>query len=216
LKSLLDPPIGPTFRYCVWLDNLFTSTTLFSYLRNLGYGAAGTARTNSGICKDFVTKKKAEQANQHTSSWGSLWQVPTEDNLVLETAWKDNNLVLFLSTIHTFVKLDPDLVRVQQAIMDPGQFISSELIVRIRKRPKATSTAAWSVRAEFGSATTKKLAIPRTIDEYNYRMGQVDRGDQYRAGNPGLRRIRRGGWHALWRFLYNTVIFNTFCQLKEG
>ncbi len=50
---------------------------------------------------------------------------------------------------------------------------------------------------EFGSATTKKLAIPRAIDEYNYRMGQVDRGDQFRAGNPGLRRIRRGGWHAL-------------------
>jgi hypothetical protein len=210
LKSLPDPPIGPTFRYCVWLDNLFTSTTLFSYLRNLVYGAAGTARTNSGIYKDFVTKKKAEQANQYTSSWGSLWQVSTVDNLVLETAWKDNNLVLFLSTIHDFVKLDPDLARVQQAIMDPGQFISPELIVQTRKRPKTTSTAARSVQAEFGSATTKKLAIPHTIDEYNYRMGQVDRGDQYRAGNPGLRRIRRGGWHALWRFLYNTVLCNSY------
>jgi hypothetical protein len=77
LKSLPDPPIGPTFRYCVWLDNLFVSTTLFSYLRKLGYGAAGTTRTNSGICKDFVAKKKAEQTNQQTSRWGSLWQVPT-------------------------------------------------------------------------------------------------------------------------------------------
>jgi len=112
---------------------------------------------------------------------------------VLETAWKDNNLVLFLSTIHDFVGLDPDLVRIQQATADPGDFIGSELIVQTRKRPKATSTAAWSVRAEFGSATTKKLAILHAIDEYNHHMGQVDRGDQYQVGNPGLRRIRRGG-----------------------
>jgi hypothetical protein len=63
LQRLPKPPIGPTFRYCVWLDNLFVSTTLLSYLRKLGYGAAGTARTNSGICKDFVAKKKAEQSN---------------------------------------------------------------------------------------------------------------------------------------------------------
>jgi hypothetical protein len=103
----------------------------------------------------------------------------TIDNLILETAWKDNNLVLFLSTIYDFVKLDPDLVRVQQTITDPGQFIGPELIVRARKRLKATSTAARSVQAEFGSATTKKLAIPRAIDEYNYHKGQVDQGDQY-------------------------------------
>jgi hypothetical protein len=113
--------------------------------------------------------------------------------LVLETAWKDNNLVLFLSTIHDFVKLDPDLAREQQALTDPGQFISLELIVQTCKRPKATSTAAWSVQAEFGSATTKKLAISREIDKYNYRIGQVDQGNQYQAGNSGLRQIQRGG-----------------------
>lgn len=210
LQNLRKPPIGPSFRYCVWLDNLFVSTTLLSYLRKLGYGAAGTARTNSGICKEFVAKKKAEQSNQYISRWGELWQAPTIDNLVLQTAWKDNNLVLFLSTIHDSIKLDPKLVRVQQAVMDPGTYIGPELIVRNRKRPKATSTAARAVRDEFGSATTKKLAIPRAIDEYNYLMGQVDRGDQFRAGNPGLRRIRRGGWHALWRFLYNVVLCNSY------
>jgi hypothetical protein len=210
LLGLRKPPIGLTFRYCVWLDNLFVSTTLLSYLRKLGYGAAGTARTNSGICQEFVAKKKAEQSNQYISRWGELWQAPTIDNLVLQTAWKDNNLVLFLSTIHDFIKLDPELVRAQQAIVEPGTFIGLELIVRDRKRSKATSTAARAVRDEFGSATTKKLAIPRAIDEYNYRMGQVDRGDQFRAGNPGLRRIRRGGWHALWRFLYNVVLCNSF------
>jgi Transposase IS4 len=58
-------PTQAVVRYCVWLDNLFVSTTLLSYLRKLGYGAAGTARTNSGICQEFVAKKKAEQSNQY-------------------------------------------------------------------------------------------------------------------------------------------------------
>ena len=61
---------------------------------------------------------------------------------MLKTAWKDNNLVLFLSTIHDFVGLDLDLVQIQQATADPSDFISSELIVQTQKRLKATSTAA--------------------------------------------------------------------------
>jgi hypothetical protein len=129
---------------------------------------------------------------------------------VLQTAWKDNNLVLFLLTIYNFIKLDPELVHTQQAIVDPGTYIGPELIVCNHKCSKSTSTAAWAVQDEFGSATTKKLAISCAIDEYNYRMGQVDQGDQFWAGNPGLRRIRRGGWHALWRFLYNVVLCNSY------
>jgi hypothetical protein len=41
-------------------------------------------------------------------------------------------------------------------------------------------------------------------------MGQVDLADQYRANNPGRRRIRRGGWHAIWKFIYNTVLVNSY------
>ena len=47
--------------YIVWLDNLFSSTKLFGYLRQLGYGATGTARTHSGICAEFVSRKQADQ-----------------------------------------------------------------------------------------------------------------------------------------------------------
>jgi hypothetical protein len=173
------PKLLSTLQYCVWLDNLFVSTTLFLYLRNLGYGAAGTARTNSDICKDFVVKKKAEQSNQLTSSWGAFWQASTIDNLVLETAWKDNNLVLFLSTIHDFVKLDPEVVCAQQAIVDLSTSIWPELLVQNQKRPKTTSTAARAVHTEFGSATIKKLAILCAIDKYNHCIGQVDQGDQF-------------------------------------
>jgi hypothetical protein len=54
-KRPLDLP------YIVWLDNLFSSTKLFGYLRQLGFGATGTACTNSSICADFVAKKQADQ-----------------------------------------------------------------------------------------------------------------------------------------------------------
>jgi hypothetical protein len=90
---------------------------------------------------------------------------------VLQTAWKDNNLVLFLSTIHYPVELDPDIVRTLQAKSKPGNLIGLELIVQDRRRPKATSTAAKSVQAEFGDAVQKNLAILCVIDEYNHRMG---------------------------------------------
>jgi len=130
--------------------------------------------------------------------------------LVLQTAWKDNNLVLFLSTIHYPVELDLKIVRTLQANTKPGNLIGQELIVRNRGQPRATSTAAKSVRAEFGDAVRKNLAIPCVIDEYNHKIGQVNLADQYRAGNPGLRRIRRGGWHALFRFLFNTVLVNSY------
>lgn len=122
-----------------------------------------------GIC----IKKKAEQANQSISRWCSLWRAPTEDNLVLQIAWKDNTLVLFLSTIHYPVELDSDAVRILQAKLKPGNLIGQALIVQDRGRPRATSTAAKSVRAEFGDDVRKNLAIPCCIDEYNKKMGRL-------------------------------------------
>src|SRR5271154_6303125 len=55
---------------------------------------------------------------------------------------------------------DPDIIRIQQASIKPNNFIGRELIVRSRRRPKATSTTVRSVRAEFGNAVRKNLAIP--------------------------------------------------------
>ena len=41
-------------------------------------------------------------------------------------------------------------------------------------------------------------------------MSYVDQADQLRATNPGLRRIRHGGWHALWNFIFNVTLVNSF------
>jgi len=73
-----------------------------------------------------------------------------------------------------------------------------------------TSTSAKTARQPFGSDPEKDLPIPKFVDDYNHFMGYVDQADQLRASNPGLRRIRRGGWHALWNFIFNVTLVNSF------
>jgi hypothetical protein len=185
----LLPKRQPDSPYVVWLDNLFSSTKLLGYLRDLGFGATGTARTNSGICIDFVAKKQADK-KKDTIPWGTLYSEPTIGNDINQSAWKDNALVLFLSTTH---ETGPD-----------------QVVVRHRKRPATTSTSAKTARAPFGSKPSKDLPIPKFVDDYNHYMGYVDRADQLRATNPGLRRIRHGGWHALWNFIFNVTLVNSY------
>jgi hypothetical protein len=180
------PPHSP---YIVWLDNLFSSTKLFEHLRQLGFGATGTARINSGICADFVAKKQADQ-KKDSIPWGTLFSEPTISNKVAQSAWKDNALVLFLSTTH-------------QTGLD-------QVVIRHRKRPATTSTSAKTARKAFGSEPEKDLPIPKFVDDYNHYMGYVDQADQLRATNPGLRRVKRGGWHALWNFIFNVTLVNSF------
>ena len=68
--------------YIVWLDNLFGSTKLLTYLRKLGYGCTATACTNSGIYEEFVTKKQSDK-KADIEPWGTLYQALTIDNKVL-------------------------------------------------------------------------------------------------------------------------------------
>ncbi len=51
----------PGYAYGVFLDNLFTSHKLLLYLRKRGYGVTETARSNSGIYKDFVQLKNQDK-----------------------------------------------------------------------------------------------------------------------------------------------------------
>jgi hypothetical protein len=82
-----------------------------------------------------------------------------------------------LLTIHCPVELDSETVRILQAKSKPGNQIGRALIVQDCGQPRATSTAAKSVQAEFGNAVQKNLAIPCSIDNYNHKMGQVDLAD---------------------------------------
>jgi hypothetical protein len=94
---------------------------------------------------------------------------------VCHVGWKDQAFVLMMSSI----------------------LLTNEKVIRLRKRPKETSSKAKTSRIPFREEAIKELSIPVITDEYNYHMGAVDKFDHLIAQNPGLRPVRRGGAQAL-------------------
>jgi Transposase IS4 len=110
-----DPETGQRLyqpnMHTIWLDNLFTSVKLLQELRRLGIGGAGTVRTTKTKRKELDEKKesKKEQIDrqltdlkllyQNQIPWGTLYTRLSEDETVIEFAWKDANMVLFMSTV---------------------------------------------------------------------------------------------------------------------
>jgi hypothetical protein len=85
-----------------------------------------------------------------------------------------------------------------------------QVVIQYRKRPATTSTSAKTARKAFRSEPEKDLPIPKFVDDYNHYMGYVDQADQLRATNPSLHRVKHGGWHALWNFIFNVMLVNSF------
>ncbi|KAJ3453227.1 hypothetical protein MRS44_018882 [Fusarium solani] len=107
----------PNARYHVFIDNLFSSANLFTHLRRLGHGATGTARRNCGIYKPFVQLKVDDTAGRNLLRFGEVNQI----------AWKDNALVLFLTSV----------------------FKGDELVKRKRKRPNTIEARARPIQRFF-------------------------------------------------------------------
>lgn len=83
---------------------------------------------------------------------------------MLKLAWKDQNVILFMSTVTNGLKR----------------------ITRQRRRPGATSTNAHTSRKPFIDpdgkvANVKALEIPEFIDLYNHFMGGVDQANQLQS-----------------------------------
>jgi len=114
--------------------------------------------------------------------WGKLYGCLSPDRKVLQLAWKDSQIVLFMTTVvgaHT-------------------------TIPRVRKRPNGGDK--W-IKAEFGDQAFKCLNIPEFIDMYNHFMNSVDRADQIRTYYRTNRRNYRT-WKPLWNYLFQTTICN--------
>ena len=173
-------------RYHLWIDNLFTSTRFLEVLADLGYSGTGTYRTSSGVVKELIEFKKSD--TNDTVRWGTKKSYFTESGKVCQTGWKDNTVVLIISNC-----LDAE-----------------ELITKLRKRPKLTSSKAKSSRKPFGSLARKVLDIPVLYDEYNHNMGAVDEHDNMSSRNAGLRPIRRGGHQALDHWLLRVALVNSY------
>ena len=134
--------------HIVWLDNLFISARLLTQLDEEGFGAAGTVRTSTTRREDLEATDGTQAQRTSTEpnrgmdprlldlrnkwnagiDWGKLYGYVSEDKRVLELAWKDQNVVLFMTTVSN------------------GQ----EKIKRLRRRPAKTATNARTSRAVFG------------------------------------------------------------------
>ena len=117
--------------------------------------------------------------------WGELYL--QSDAEVLQAAWKDQNVVLFMSTVSG----------------------GMETILRQRRRPPMTSTIARTSRQVFGDSPTKKLLIPRFIDDCNHFMRGVDQADQLKSYYNTQRKELKN-WKPLWHFLLEITITNCF------
>ena len=94
-----------------------------------------------------LTELKIKWSNH--IAWGKLYGCLSPDEKVLQLAWKDAQIVLFMTTV----------VDARTAVP------------RVRKRPNGGDK--W-VKAEFGDQPFKSLNIPEFIDMYNHFMNGVD------------------------------------------
>ena len=117
----------------------------------------------------------------------------SNDGEVFQMAWKDQAMVLFMSTVSDGTKK----------------------IVRRRRRPAKSATNARTSRIVFGDAVVKDLAIPDYIDMYNHFMNGVDIADQLRSYYNTQKSYWKS-WKALWHFLLDTTITNAYLQASSS
>ena len=207
LDLVTQDGIARDHSHIIWLDNLFTSARLLSQLDLEGFGAAGTVRTTTTRREDLEAKEGTKAQREHIESnrgldqrladlktkwnaalkWGQLYASLSDDGKVMQFAWKDQNVVLFMSTISN----------------------GEEKVRRLRRRPAKTATNARTSRAIFGEMTTKELNIPAFIDMYNHYMNGVDNADQLRS-YYSTQRVHLKNWKPLWHFLLDTTVINSY------
>ncbi|OWT42333.1 transposase IS4 domain-containing protein [Pochonia chlamydosporia 170] len=200
LLSRLPAPPSTSHGYHCFMDNLFSTPELFELLRGQGTAATGTARLGR-IDSRKMAQLKAEDRSKDFVAWVTLYVRKHKTKEVMQFAFKDNALVLAMST--RFTGWEPS-------------------IWRLRRQPGKTSTSAKTARVPFEGEPTKMLQIPRLIDEYNHHMNGVDNGDQLRADFESPRRIQRGGhqYQSYFSPLFNNrpdvAVTNSFLLQREG
>ena len=211
LDLLSQHGIADQFQHIIWLDNLFTSVRLLTQLEDDGFGAAGTVRTtrtkrekNEAKSGTKAQQKELQKEKEHNRGldlrltdlkikhnvqleWGKLYACLSEDKRVLEFAWKDQNVVLFMSIVSN----------------------CRDTVTRLRRRPTKTATNARTSRAPFQGKDVKELDIPEFIDLHNLFMNGVDVADQLRSYYT-TQRTHFKTWKPLWHFLLDTTITNAY------
>ncbi|EGU88210.1 hypothetical protein FOXB_01272 [Fusarium oxysporum f. sp. conglutinans Fo5176] len=188
-----------TATYHVFTDNLFSSPQLFRLLRQLRYGATGTARPNCRITTVIKQIKETRKLpNSKPLLYNKVYLIPTKDKQVLQIAWKDSSMVLFLSTMHSAAPLNR--------------------IPKERKLPtkRGTKAEAQRLKEVFNGDQARIIPIPSVTAQYNDKMNHIDRGNQIRSYTSYQHCFRRGPWQALlWSFLLDIALANSFILQKK-
>ena len=94
--DLLDDDRLTNKGYHVYMDNFYTSSALFRDLRDRGFEACGTIRSNRVGIPEDIRSAKLKKGERHF----------TQDDSMLYMKWKDKRDVLMLSTFHddTFIE----------------------------------------------------------------------------------------------------------------
>ncbi|QSS54066.1 hypothetical protein I7I53_01518 [Histoplasma capsulatum var. duboisii H88] len=168
--------------YSIYMDNYFTSVALFHYLQKQGIEACGTTR--SANLPPLLQELKNSGLSAHIP-YNTLCIIP--QNEVLCLGWKDNNIVLLLSTIHL-----------------PDSFVEC-----VRKRPGLTSTNGSQIQRIFGDNWQKAVEIPTIIDDYNHNMNGIDLANQYRASYE-THMPTNHTWLAILYWIIDHAIINAY------
>jgi hypothetical protein len=82
--------------------------------------------------------------------------MPIESNQVNQVGWKDNSFTLTITTY----------------------WETNRKVLRLRKRPKLSSSKAKTAKLPFRDQLEKEIWILELYDAYNHNMGAVDVVDQ--------------------------------------
>lgn len=128
---------------------------------------------------------------QNRLIWGAFFAAIGSDSTVLQFAWKDSAVVLFMTTVT----------------------LAAAVVSAIRKKP--SSLPAYQVTAWKGCFECEQ-DIPEAINLYNHHLNGVDVADQRRAAYHYHRRCYKT-WHPLFHWLREMVLVNcTILWTKSG
>ena len=207
LNLMTQQDISDLDKHVLWLNNLFTSARLLFIFRDFEFEVADivrvikTKKDEYEEKHDTKTQKQQKEKNKELDTflsdlklkyeiqleWKQLYEVISVDKRVAQFAWKDQQVMLFMSTVHD----------------------DQQQIEKLRRRFALISTNVRTFRASFDNLTIKKFSISDFIDLYNHFMNDVDVVDQFRCYYD-TQRVHLKIWKPLWHFLLNTTIVNSY------